>query len=78
MARVTPDFQHLPIRLGMGFVFLAVAALISNPAAGYIIEDQHGQFKGLQIFAGSAIMLGGAVFLLMRFMFVGFGWRAKA
>ncbi|KAB8071468.1 major facilitator superfamily domain-containing protein [Aspergillus leporis] len=52
------DVREIGLRVGMEFATMSVAALVSNPIGGALID--HGSFRDLQIFCG-VVLLGGSV-----------------
>ncbi|KNB00051.1 hypothetical protein FOXG_03732 [Fusarium oxysporum f. sp. lycopersici 4287] len=76
---LTEDLNKIGVRMGMAFTFASFASLAGPPAAGAIIDAEHG-FKGAQAFAGTAMLLG-ALFLIAakkkRMARLGTGWFDK-
>jgi hypothetical protein len=59
---LTEDSNKIGVRMGMAFTIASFASLAGPPAAGAILDAEHG-FKGAQAFAGTSILLG-ALFLI--------------
>ncbi|KAL4861278.1 hypothetical protein BDV12DRAFT_208164 [Aspergillus spectabilis] len=58
------DVREIGLRVGMEFAIMSIAALVSNPIGGALIDHAHGSFRDLQIFCG-VVLLGGSVGFLM-------------
>lgn len=56
------DVRKIGVRTGTFFALISIAALISNPIGGALIDRWDGKYTGLQIFAG-VIMFAGACFI---------------
>ncbi|KAF1985775.1 monocarboxylate transporter [Aulographum hederae CBS 113979] len=63
IAQISPDMTKIGVRTGTCFVFISIAALVSNPIGGALVEARGGDFLGAQIFAG-CVMFGGGVALV--------------
>ncbi|KAF4501961.1 monocarboxylate transporter 4 [Fusarium agapanthi] len=76
---LTEDLNKIGVRMGMAFTIASFASLAGPPAAGAIIDAEHG-FKGAQAFAGTSMLLG-ALFLIAakkkRMTRLGTGWFEK-
>ncbi|KAG7416983.1 major facilitator superfamily domain-containing protein [Fusarium sp. MPI-SDFR-AT-0072] len=76
---LTEDLTKIGVRMGMAFTIASFASLAGPPAAGAIIDAEHG-FTGAQAFAGTAMLLG-ALFLIAakkkRMARLGTGWFDK-
>ncbi|KAI1041459.1 hypothetical protein LB505_005607 [Fusarium chuoi] len=76
---LTEDLNKIGVRMGMAFTIASFASLAGPPAAGAIIDAEHG-FKGAQAFAGTSMLLG-ALFLIAakkkRMARLGTGWFDK-
>lgn len=76
LTSLTKDPAKQGARTGMGFSIAGLAALTGPPIAGAILEGSHSGYLGLQLFAGTGMMVGAAIFLCTRYVAV--GWhRAK-
>ena len=53
------DVRKIGVRTGTLFAVISIAALISNPIGGAIIQRWHGDYLGLKIYAG--VLMGGYV-----------------
>lgn len=62
VAQITTDMRLIGVRTGTFFAIISIAALISNPIAGALIERDNGSYLGLQIFAG-VVTIAGACFI---------------
>ncbi|OBT60997.1 hypothetical protein VE03_09739 [Pseudogymnoascus sp. 23342-1-I1] len=60
------DVREIGLRVGMEFAVMSVAALVSNPIGGALIDHNHGSFRGLQIFCGVVLLAGSAGFVMAR------------
>ena len=66
------DVRQIGVRNGSLFAVISVAALTGSPIAGAISTHQHGRFDGLQIFAGSFMLVGALFFTAARISLAGF------
>ncbi|KAL4940485.1 hypothetical protein BDV06DRAFT_213459 [Aspergillus oleicola] len=60
------DVREIGFRVGMEFAVMSVAALVSNPIGGALIDHDHGGFRDLQIFCGVVLLVGSGGFVLAR------------
>src|SRR5690349_9526814 len=70
-SRITPDvFLHLrtsdSLRSGVGFLFVAVAALIGSPVAGALLTASGGNYVAPCCFGGACAMVGCALLTAAR------------
>ncbi|KAF7597125.1 hypothetical protein BBP40_009463 [Aspergillus hancockii] len=70
------DVREIGLRVGMEFATMSIAALVSNPIGGALIDHGHGSFRGLQIFCG-VVLLGGSVGFMMARLSLARGFVAK-
>ncbi|KAL6870307.1 MFS general substrate transporter [Trichoderma novae-zelandiae] len=68
------DMSQIGTRVGTVFAVQSFGALIGSPIGGAIVASQQGDYLGLQVFCGCAMMMGSLVFLLARYTQVGFRW----
>ncbi|KAL7932472.1 major facilitator superfamily domain-containing protein [Trichoderma chlorosporum] len=68
------DIRHIGTRVGVAFAIQAIGALIGSPIGGAIVASQHGDYLGLQLFCGLAMMVGCFGFVWARYTQVGFQW----
>src|SRR3954466_1542431 len=52
------DVRQIGVRTGTMFTIISIAVLISNPIAGALVVQDHGEYVKLQVFAG-CMMAGG-------------------
>ena len=71
------NIQQIGVRMGTEFAILSIAALVSNPIGGALVDHDHGGFRGLQIFCGVLLLAGSTVFIFARGSLVGFKFHAK-
>ncbi|KAL2802519.1 MFS general substrate transporter [Aspergillus granulosus] len=60
------DVREIGLRVGMEFAVMSVAALVSNPIGGALIDNDHGSFRDLQIFCGVVLLAGSVGFIMAR------------
>ncbi len=58
LSSLTPDISKIGQRIGMGFTFIGVAVIAGPPAAGALVTDLDGRYLGVQVFAGSMLVVG--------------------
>lgn len=63
LTSLTTDPKKLGVRTGMGFGVVGFAVLTGPPIAGAIIKMQGGQYTGVQIYAGTCMVVS-AIFLI--------------
>ncbi|PTB62409.1 MFS general substrate transporter [Trichoderma citrinoviride] len=68
------DISQMGTRVGTVFAVQSFGALVGSPIGGAIVSAQHGEYVGLQVFCGCAMMMGCLMFLLARYTQVGFQW----
>ncbi|KAL7951253.1 major facilitator superfamily domain-containing protein [Trichoderma barbatum] len=66
------DIRHIGTRVGVAFAIQSLGALVGSPIGGAIVSSQHGEYLGLQMFCGLAMMLGCLGFIWARYTQVGF------
>ncbi|KAF2722312.1 major facilitator superfamily transporter [Polychaeton citri CBS 116435] len=71
------DVRQIGVRTGSMFAVISIAALISNPVGGALVERWNGKFTGVQIFAGIMMLAGTALILAARMRLVGIKLVAK-
>ncbi|KAI9041901.1 MCT family MFS transporter [Aspergillus affinis] len=52
------DVREIGLRVGMEFAIMSIAAQVSNPIGGALIDHNHGSFRDLQIFCGVVLLAG--------------------
>jgi MFS family permease len=67
------DIRKIGIRTGAAFAVQSFGALTGPPIAGAIVGRQKGDFLGLQLFCGATMVVSVAVFLVARWLQV--GWK---
>lgn len=75
MAQIS-EVHQIGVRIGVTFAVISFAGLIGSPVAGAIISHNHGQYWGLNVFAGVLLMAGAGLFTLTRFYIA--GWKVAA
>ncbi|EMC95675.1 hypothetical protein BAUCODRAFT_131489 [Baudoinia panamericana UAMH 10762] len=70
------DVRQIGVRTGSLFAIIAIAALISNPIGGAILQRWDGKWTGLQAFAGVMTFAGACVLVMARIRLV--GWKVTA
>lgn len=73
LGSLTTDLSKMGVRFGMVFSICAVAILVGQPLAGWLIELDGGGYLGAQIWAGGCMMLGVGGMVVARTRRV--GWR---
>lgn len=66
------DIRYIGSRVGTGFAIMAFGSLTGSPIGGAIVTKQHGQYIGLQLFTGVAMVIGFVIMIAARFAQVGF------
>jgi MFS family permease len=74
IAQISP-IREIGIRNGTFFVFVAVAGLTGNPIGGALVGNDGGDFTNLQIFCGVTMAVGTLVYVVSRYVQVGFKWK---
>jgi MFS transporter, MCT family, aspergillic acid transporter len=60
-------------RIGLVFFLSSFSGLVTNPIAGSIVEQWHGDYTGMKIFSGVMLLSGTGVVFLSRL--IATGWR---
>jgi hypothetical protein len=63
----------VPVALSLSQMTVSIAALISNPIAGAIV-DQHGSWLGVQLYSGLTQLVGIVILSYGRFKGGGLKW----
>ncbi|KUI56393.1 Riboflavin transporter MCH5 [Cytospora mali] len=71
------DIRQIGVRNGTAFAVQSFGALTGSPIAGAIVARQGGSYLGLQLFCGLCMAMGFVVFIIARFVQVGFKLRVK-
>ncbi|KPM34231.1 hypothetical protein AK830_g12337, partial [Neonectria ditissima] len=66
------DIRQIGTRVGTAFAIQSFGALTGSPIGGAIVKAQHGDYLGLQLFSGCAMMTGVVVIITARYIQVGF------
>jgi MFS family permease len=66
------DIRQIGVRTGTAFAVQSFGALTGSPIAGAIVTAQHGDFLGLQLFCGFAMLGSVFAFYIARWVQVGF------
>jgi len=75
--RLTKDKSMLGTRVGMCFFMCAFALLLGGPAAGAIL-DPYSNFQGVWCYGGTAAIVSGFLYIVVRYMLTGPTLKAKA
>ncbi|KAI0473466.1 major facilitator superfamily domain-containing protein [Xylariaceae sp. FL0804] len=67
-----PDLARLGTRLGMAFFVVGLSVLFGSPIAGAILKDptNEADWRGLQIYTGTTMLLGSALYALSQLLLV--------
>ena len=65
------DVRKIGVRTGTLFAIISVAALVGSPIGGALVDDDHGKYRDLQIYAGIMCTAGAAVLLTARLVLSG-------
>lgn len=68
VATLSPDPRYFGTRIGMSFSFSGLGFLIGNPIAGAVLNIPAGRFSGAQILSGVMVLVGTALFLVVRLL----------
>ncbi|EIM79592.1 MFS general substrate transporter [Stereum hirsutum FP-91666 SS1] len=60
--------DQIGTRIGMAYSLLSFPSLVGGPIAGAILTRQHGDFSGLIIYTGVALIIGGFLILAVKLM----------
>jgi MFS family permease len=71
------ELKDIGTRIGGAFAIQSIGALIGSPIAGAIVDSQGGDYLGLQLFCGLAMLLGMIFFIASRYVQVGFKVAVK-
>ncbi|KAK3319545.1 major facilitator superfamily domain-containing protein [Cercophora scortea] len=66
------DIRQIGVRTGAAFAVTSLGALTGSPIAGAIVSSRHGDYLGLQLFCGMTMVGAVLVFLIARWVQVGF------
>ncbi|ROT35098.1 MFS general substrate transporter [Sodiomyces alkalinus F11] len=69
------DIREIGIRNGSAFAIQSFGALTGSPIASAIVDSRGGDYLGLKLFCGLAILSASVVFVAARYVQVGFQWR---
>ncbi|KAI5474738.1 MFS monocarboxylate transporter [Pseudohyphozyma bogoriensis] len=58
---LSKDLSEIGVRAGLGFLFIAVAALIGSPIAGAILSAAGGEYWAACVFGGGTTLVGTAL-----------------
>lgn len=67
------DIREIGVRTGTALGVMSLGALTGSPIAGAIVQAQHGDYLGLQLFCGLCMASSTVVYFLARGSHVGFG-----
>ncbi|KAI9788212.1 MAG: hypothetical protein M1816_007064 [Peltula sp. TS41687] len=71
------DVRMIGVRTGTLFAIISTAALFGNPVGGRLVTHNHGDFWGLQVFAGTMMAAGSTFFLAARVKLAGWSVARK-
>lgn len=71
------DIREIGVRSGTLWLIAAIAALVASPIGGALEARNGGAFVELQIFAGVAMLIGTALFVVVRWALAGWDVFAK-
>ncbi|OAA66539.1 Major facilitator superfamily domain, general substrate transporter [Niveomyces insectorum RCEF 264] len=72
VAQVSPH-KEMGYRTGLVFLVGSIPGLITSPIAGAILGDfAHGNWVGVQVFAGVLLLVGSSIVLMSRIKYTGF------
>ncbi len=66
LSSLTDDLKKAGVRMGMVFSVVSFASLTGTPLSGALIQSMGGRYLGAQLFAGSAMMVGGSFLIAVR------------
>ena len=72
--KLTEDKSKIGTRIGMGMAIFALGTLVGGPGGGAILQQnpRHLDWTGMWAFGGACVMASMLVFMVVRFMKVGF------
>ncbi|RMJ18761.1 hypothetical protein CDV36_001535 [Fusarium kuroshium] len=66
------DIRQIGTRVGAAFALQSFGALTGSPIGGAIVSAQNGDYLGLQLFCGVAMIVGCVAVIIARYVQVGF------
>jgi hypothetical protein len=69
------NITEIGMRNGVLYFCVGIAVLIGNPIGGQLLTAMDGNFLGLQLFAGAAMVVGACIILVARIVVAGVGWK---
>ncbi|KAF4472545.1 monocarboxylate permease [Fusarium albosuccineum] len=66
------DIRQIGTRVGTAFAIQSFGALTGSPIGGAIVSAQNGDYLGLQLFCGCAMIAGTVFIFAARYVQVGF------
>ena len=66
------DIRQIGTRVGAAFALQSFGALTGSPIGGAIVSAQNGDYLGLQLFCGVAMIIGCVAVAVARYVQVGF------
>lgn len=69
------DIRQIGIRNGTAFAVQSFGALTGSPIASAIVDSRGGDYLGLKLFCGLAILSASVIFVVARYVQVGFRWK---
>jgi predicted MFS family arabinose efflux permease len=71
------DIREIGTRTGTAFCIQAIGALIGSPIGGAIVAAQGGEYLGLQLFCGIAMLVAAGIYVVARYVQVGLELKKK-
>ncbi|KFA66905.1 hypothetical protein S40285_02319 [Stachybotrys chlorohalonatus IBT 40285] len=68
------DIRQIGTRVGTAFAIQSFGALTGSPIGGAIVSSRNGDYIGLQLFCGCAMIASSITFLGARYLQTGFKW----
>lgn len=66
LSSLSKDLSKGGVRIGMIFTIVSVAALTGPPLAGKLMEINHGNYIGAQVWGGVCLLIGTAMLIAAR------------
>lgn len=66
------DIRQIGTRVGAAFALQSFGALTGSPIGGAIVSAHNGNYLGLQLFCGVAMLIGTVAFFVARHVQAGF------
>ncbi|OBU01196.1 hypothetical protein VE01_00641 [Pseudogymnoascus verrucosus] len=66
------DVREIGVRMGTLYFIISLAGLTGNPIAGALLTRMEGEYTGVQVFCGVAMVIGTTLFVASRWIQTGF------